>query len=477
MTIGMTSHDGNFGILQIAARASCSAHRECLKLIKSEASPDYISPYDRLSWSDAQVEQLLATGLHRRELVSYFGAAEYRELARLARAARSTPLAADAPRVFIVPGIMGSQLGLARRAPLPHDVLWLDPTDIAAGRLERLKPAGGDGIVSLGVVLYTYLRLKLYLKAAGFDSVFHDYDWRLGVDVLGDALAERLRRQSSKKQMIVAHSMGGLVSRAALRRDIHVERVVLLGTPNFGSFAPVQALRGTYAVVRKIARLHPEQSAEWLAANVFNAFPSLYHLLPAPAHSSGLDLFDAAQWPGSGPRPCAELLAAARTLARTLAPADERFVVIAGVNQETVTAIEHRRDDFVYTITRHGDGTVPTVSALLPGARTYYTPAAHSELTRDARVARAVADVLRSGKTRRLPTRWQRASDAQARVSDRQLRRTQTAKVDWSALSAEARRIFLQSLNEPPALKLRLPARRALRARHARVRSAPHRSR
>jgi hypothetical protein len=172
-------------------------------------------------------------------------------------------------------------------------------------------------------------------------------------------------------------------------------------------------------------------------------------------------LFDAAQWPGSGPRPCAELLAAARTLARTLAPADERFVVIAGVNQETVTAIEHRRDDFVYTITRHGDGTVPTVSALLPGARTYYTPAAHSELTRDARVARAVADVLRSGKTRRLPTRWQRASDAQARVSDRQLRRTQTAKVDWSALSAEARRIFLQSLNEPPALKLRLPARRA----------------
>ena len=35
----------------------------------------------------------------------------------------------------------------------------------------------------------------------------------------------------------------------------HVKRVVLLGTPNFGSFAPVQALRGTYAVVRKIARL------------------------------------------------------------------------------------------------------------------------------------------------------------------------------------------------------------------------------
>jgi len=439
------------------------ARRTVSELIKSERSADYISPYDRLSWSDREVEQLLATGVHRRELVSYFGESEYRELARLARAARRSSPPTDTPRVFIVPGIMGSQLGLARRAPLPHDILWLDPTDIAAGRLPSLKAAQGDGVVALGVVLYTYLRLKLSLKAAGFDPVFHAYDWRLGVDVLGDALAKRLRLESAKHLMLVAHSMGGLVSRAALARSTRVERVILLGTPNFGSFAPVQALRGTYAVVRKIARLHRTQSAEWLAAEVFNGFPSLYQLLPAPGQSDGLDLFDPAQWPQSGPRPCAALLAAARTLACQLAPADERFVVIAGVNQETVTAVERRRDDFVYTITRHGDGTVPTASALLPGARTYFTGAAHSELTRDARVARAVADVLRTGKTRRLPTRWLRANEAQARISDRQLRRTQRAKVDWSTLPPEARRIFLQSLNEPPALKLRVPKGRARR--------------
>jgi pimeloyl-ACP methyl ester carboxylesterase len=437
-----------------------------LQLIKSDVPANYISPYDRLSWSDREVEELLATGVHRRELVSYFGESEYRELARLARAARRTLTHADAPRVFIVPGIMGSQLGLRRASPLPHDILWLDPTDIAAGRLQRLKPAAGDGVVSLGVVLYTYLRLKLHLQAAGFDVVFHDYDWRLGVDVLGDALAERLSRERTKHLMLVAHSMGGLVSRAALAQRSRVERVVLLGTPNFGSFAPLQALRGTYAVVRKIARLNREQSAEWLAQEVFNAFPSLYHLLPVPGHSSGVDLFDSAQWPQSGPRPCAALLGKARTLASRLAPADERFTVIAGVNQETVTAVECRRDDFVYTITRHGDGTVPTQSALLPGAHTYFTGAAHSELTRDARVAHAVADVLRGGKTRRLATRWTPASKVEARISDRQLRRTQRAKVNWSALSPEARRVFLQSLNEPPALKLRAPARRARRTHH-----------
>lgn len=436
-----------------------ATQHEQTSLIKSDVLTDHISPYDRLSWSDADVEQLLATGVHRRELVSYFGETEYRELARLARATR-TPTPTDAPRVFIVPGIMGSQLGLARRAPLPHDILWLDPVDIAAGRLQYLKPAPGDGVVALGVVLYTYLRLKLHLRAAGFDPVFHDYDWRLGIDVLGDALAERLSLEPAKRLMLVAHSMGGLISRAALKRTNRVERVVLLGTPNFGSFAPVQALRGTYAVVRKIARLNHEHSAEWLAENVFNTFPSLYHLLPAQGRSAGVNLFDLAQWPESGPRPSADLLNKARAFASTLAPADERFTVIAGVDQETVTAIELRRDDFVYTITRQGDGTVPTANAMLPGARTYFTAAAHSELTRDSHVARAVADVLRSGKTRRLPTRQPRSSEARARVSDRQLRRTQTGKVDWSALSPEARRIFLQSLNEPPTLKLRMPRRR-----------------
>jgi hypothetical protein len=425
-------------------------------LAKPEVSPDHVSPYDRLSWSDDEVEELLASGAHQSELISYFGALEYLELSRLARTARDTPAKAHAPRVIIVPGIMGSQLGLARRAPLPHDVLWLDPVDIAAGRLALLKPAADDGVISLGVVLYTYLRLKLHLRCEGFEAVFHDYDWRLGVDVLGHVLAERLRREPAKRLMIVAHSMGGLVSRAALALagSAAVERVVLMGTPNFGSFAPVQALRGTYAVVRKIARLDPAQSAEWLADKVFNAFPSLYHLLPAPGHSSGLDLFDPGEWPQSGPRPRRDLLAAARALGGTLAPADERFIVIAGVHQETVTAIARRRDDFVYTITRDGDGTVGTAQALLPGALTYFTTAAHSELTRAPGVARAVTDLLRTGKTRRLPTRRPRASRAQAIISDRQLRHTQIPKVDWSALPANARRIFLQSLNEPPTLKL-----------------------
>src|SRR5262249_50727040 len=176
-------------------------------------------------------------------------------------------------------------------------------------------------------------------------------------------------RADTGRVMIVAHSMGGLVSRAAMAREgmQKVERVVLLGTPNRGSFAPVQALRGVYAVVRKIARLASNgQSAESLAAEVFSTFPSLYHLLPAPDFDAGFDLFDVEAWPNSGPRPVAPLLNDARTLSQRLARGDERFVNIVGAGQETVTRATRQRDQFIYTITRQGDGTVPLECAELP---------------------------------------------------------------------------------------------------------------
>jgi pimeloyl-ACP methyl ester carboxylesterase len=426
---------------------------------------DHVTPYDKFAWSDTDIEHLLVTGEHERELAAYFGEREYRELAELARRATAAPLAADATRVFVIPGIMGSQLGIRRQPPLPHDILWLDPIDIGVGRLSSLHLSAGTPIVPLGVVLYSYLRLKLNLRASGFAPVLYDYDWRLGVDQLGAALAQRIHTETADRIMIVAHSMGGLVSRAALTHPgmNNVERLVLLGTPNFGSFAPLQALRGTYSVVRKIAGLASRGSPESLASKVFNTFPSLYHMLPSAQCNGCADLFDSAEWPRSGPRPNRALLHDASTIQSRLVQADDRISVVIGVGQETVTAVAKRRDDFVYTITRHGDGTVPAVSAGLPGARNHYTLTAHSDLTRDPTVAAAVADLLHTGKTGRLPSKWQSSSAAQAQISDRQLRRMHTGKVDWAGLEPDERREFLENLNEPPKLQLRVPKKKAPR--------------
>jgi pimeloyl-ACP methyl ester carboxylesterase len=427
---------------------------------------DHVTPYDRFALSDVDIERLLVSADHEKDLVAYFGAEEYQDLARLARKAAATPVKDAGLRVILVPGIMGSQLGLLRTPPLPNDVLWVDPIDIQLGRLATLRlPGQGNtaraSIVPLGVVVYSYLKLKLHLRAAGFAAAFHDYDWRLGIDELGRSFAERLRNEPAERLAIVAHSMGGLVSRAAvvLPGAERVQRVLLLGTPNYGSFATIQALRGTYAVVRKLARLAGQGTAESLSGEIFNTFPSLYQMLPAASCSDGTDLFDAAAWPVSGPRPDPALLEHARTVQGGLAQPDSRFSCIVGIGQETVTSVRRRGDDFVYTITRHGDGTVPAISAALPGAPAHYAPVAHSDLTRDPVVAAAVIDLLKGRSTRRLPTKWTTTSRAQAQITDRQLRRTHTQKVDWAALEPEERRLFLQDLNEPPELKLRVPGK------------------
>ncbi|MBX5461929.1 MAG: hypothetical protein IRZ28_12685 [Steroidobacteraceae bacterium] len=434
---------------------------------------DHVTPYDRFAWSDSVVEHLLATGHHQRELAAYFGEHEYEALVRLAREAEGARPLPDAPRVFIVPGIMGSQLGLRRPEPLPNDVLWIDPVDISHGNLRLLRLPSEVPIVSLGVVLFTYLRLKLHLRIAGFDPLFHDYDWRLGIDTLGKQFAERLAAERGRV-MIVAHSMGALVSRAALAcpRTAHIERVVLLGAPNSGSYAPLQALRGVYAVVRKLARLaSPEQSAEALASDVFSTFPSLYHLLPPAGFDDALNVLDINAWPSSGPQPDAALLASAQDLVTRLAPGDERFVNVIGVGQETVTRVRKRRNEFEYTITRQGDGTVPVACAALPGARAYYTKVAHTDLARATEVAHAVAEVLRTGETNRLETSCTGRSRAEARITERELRRTHTEKVDWVHMEPDARQIFLRNLNEPPQFKLRVPVKKATATRAAGARA------
>jgi hypothetical protein len=412
---------------------------------------DHVTPYDRFAFSDVDVERALAVGELSAELTAYFGPTEHRELTVLAQKAATAQ--ASGPKVIVVPGVMGSQLGLSRPAPLPADILWLDPIDVQLGRLTQLRLPGAP-VRPLGVLLASYFRLKMQLRAAGFAVSFHDYDWRLGLEELGRGLATLLRKTSGEIAL-VGHSMGGLVCRAALgiNARARVSRVILLGAPNAGSFAAVQALRGTYALVRQLASLALRSTAEDLAASIFSTFPSLHQLLPRERCGGELDLFDASQWPASGPHPNRQLLVQARGAHGLLALPDARYVSVAGVGHETVTAVARIEDDFLYTVTRHGDGTVPTVSAELPGAVQYYAKVEHSDLTRNVAVARAVIDLLRTGSTRRLATSVRRARRALAHVSDSQLRTTYVTKLDWAGLTEEARRSFLLNLGEPPNIK------------------------
>src|SRR5581483_9660265 len=163
------------------------------------------------------VERALARGGRAGLLESYFGAEDYQELRELAYRAAERSVRGG-PRVLILPGILGSTLG--RRRPILDDVIWINPIEIARGRLAALALRTSPGCGSyeaLGAVLFAYLKLKLRLRIAGFDADFYPYDWRQNIDVLGNRLCRRLESEKASAIQIVAHSMGGLVCRAAIQ--------------------------------------------------------------------------------------------------------------------------------------------------------------------------------------------------------------------------------------------------------------------
>ncbi|HET7810759.1 MAG TPA: alpha/beta fold hydrolase [Steroidobacteraceae bacterium] len=419
----------------------------------SQAGPaDHITPYDRLAALDeATLIGMLASDTRHDALVEYFGQELHAELRRLARAVRRRR-GAPGPRVYLLPGIMGSQLGFVRGGRRPNDILWLDPIDFNFGRLSELRLPGSPQLVALGAMNYSYLKLTLSLRKAGFDAVQLDYDWRHDIASLGRALAARIAADGRGDVALVGHSMGGLVARAALTHaaGARVSRVVLLGTPNYGSLAAVQALRGTYSVVRKLGMLDLRHDAEYLAQEVFASFPGLHELLPSKQRVGARDLFAAEAWPAEGPRPDAALLRAAAGLPQRLAPADGRFTCVIGCNRITATRVALRDRDFEYEYTLRGDGTVPMELAKLEGADNRYVDCGHSDLPLSDRVIAGTLELLEAGTTRRFAASPRIRSRSRMRVRDAELRREYQGKIDWPQMSPEERREFLDTLNEPP---------------------------
>ena len=412
---------------------------------------EHVTPYDRMALSESTLLATLAAAARHEGLVEYFGTELHADLVKLARATRR-PRARPGRRVYLLPGIMGSQLGFVRGGHRPNDILWLDPIDINFGRLTELKFPGSPNLVALGAMSYTYLKLALSLRKAGFDAVLVEYDWRRDVASLGAALAGRIAADGCEDVALVGHSMGGLVARAAMTLPAggQVSQLVMLGTPNHGSVAAVQALRGTYSVVRKLAMLDLKHDADFLASEVFSSFPGVHELLPCGERAGALDLFDAATWPAQGPAPDAALLRAAAGLPQRLAPADARFHNVVGCNRVTASRVALRDGDLEYEYSLRGDGTVPIELARLEGARHRYVDCDHSDMPLSDRVIAGTIDLLRTGTTRRFAASPRIRSKTRRRVRDAALRLEYQGKVDWPQMSPEERRLFLDNLNEPP---------------------------
>jgi hypothetical protein len=153
--------------------------------------------------------------------------------------------------VFVIPGILGSHLKHGDKR------IWLSLRLV--GGLSRLAYEPGSALVQPdGAIGMVYDDLMDHL-AATHEVVEFSFDWRRPLEDeaarLADAVDAELDRRSASGQpvRIVAHSMGGVLTRtmqivrpATFERLMKREgaRFLMLGTPNGGSWAPMQVLSG-----------------------------------------------------------------------------------------------------------------------------------------------------------------------------------------------------------------------------------------
>jgi pimeloyl-ACP methyl ester carboxylesterase len=373
------------------ARASRRSNKDAQHLATGSA-------IERLD--EAELERLFQSGERRPELENYFGVQQYERLRQLAQRGPRAAARRGGQRVLILPGIMGSTLGVAGK----DDLLWFDVLDVHAGRLGELTLPDAGRVRAQGALALFYLQLKWRLRLAGFDVDDHPFDWRQDIVACAKELAARIEKEG-RGVMVVAHSMGGLVARAAMKQGARIDRLIMLGTPNHGSWAIPLAIRGEHPLVEMLARL-ADTSPEKLSKRIFSTFVGLTQMLPSRKVYDRHDLFSRATWPDSAPQPLPRLLAAARALADALVPADGRMTMVVGVGRETIVDMDIREGRFVYRSSANGgDGTVPQSYAVLDGVPTYFTDASHGALPNNWTVGSAVIDLLKTGRTDALSAR------------------------------------------------------------------------
>jgi pimeloyl-ACP methyl ester carboxylesterase len=409
------------------------------------------APAEPRDWAfhaaNSAVFDALAGRRHRASLREHFGTQAYEELAALARRAKKARKSAG---VLIVPGMMGSRLcEVSRRGGSSRAaVLWIDPRRVGAGRLEDLALPSGKSVRARGVLLPSYAKLKLELAIRGFDARFFAYDWRLGIEESGAALAATIA--AVRPAAVIAHSMGALAARVAARRlpKRAIRRLIMLGAPNRGSYAPVLALRGVYPFVQKLSRLDLRHSPDELSAHIFSTFPGLYQMLPTLGHSGlDFDLLDPGCWPSAGPRPDPNLLARVAAARAAMSDPDDRMVQIVGVNRDTVVGVRRAAAGFEYVSTRSGDGTVPVSMALLPGLDTYYAHELHGNLPSNARIIDALVELIREGDTGILARKFTPRPCIPRCVDDARLRGAELGKIDWRRLTSAQREAVMADLD------------------------------
>lgn len=348
----------------------------------------------------------------------------------LARGVRD--LSGRRPVVIVLPGIMGSSLAVQDAS----QEVWMSVHRLALGQIERLRMDQPLAVQPVGLLVRAYGDLIDYLDRS-HDVLPFPYDWRRSVREAAGRLAGEVGRAldraepGSQPVYLLAHSMGGLVARALIaeRPDLWQRirasggRLVMLGTPNRGSWEIVRLLVSQATILKQLALLDLTQDRGALLA-IIRDFQGALELLPEDRR----DFFGEGAWqalkaadevedwglPGQGRASAGAptwLARAreARAWLRDKAIDPEGMIYLAGQATETaaeVVGASARRWPFAerkclrFFVSRRGDGSVLWDDGLLPGVPTWYAPGViHGDLAADRSLFGAIEDLLVRGRS------------------------------------------------------------------------------
>ncbi|MHA6180487.1 CHAT domain-containing protein [Pseudomonas mohnii] len=348
--------------------------------------------------------------------------------------------AAHKPAVFVLPGILGSNLKAGDRR------IWLGPWLINGLDELSYKADVDDDVEPDGAVSLVYENLIEYLRAT-HEVIEFAYDWRVPMEReaqrLGDEVQKALNDRSGTRQPVrmLAHSMGGLLARTMLLKCPQVwarmmadpqARLLMLGTPNGGSWSPMQVLSGDDSFGNSLAfagaPFSPQKSRALMAT--LPGFIQLQANLLDPVFNLG----STATWSDLANKdrqwlkehsfwhklaiqqdyydwgvPSAEVLKAATELRKALdtqdlSPWQSKLSMVVGEAEFTPDgyAISAEKGFSYLDAVGGGDGRVTLQSALLPGVQTYRLACAHGDLPKQTAAFPAFLSLLQTGRTTEL---------------------------------------------------------------------------
>ncbi|HEY8405198.1 MAG TPA: CHAT domain-containing protein [Flavobacteriales bacterium] len=328
------------------------------------------------------------------------------------------------PIVFVLPGILGSNLSVGETE------VYLQFLRVSVGGMKRLSISNQD-VKASSLIGNFYKKICEYLQSE-YDVVTFPYDWRKPIKEESAKLASQIEYYLNKfphvSISIVAHSMGGLVTRHlaidheqlwSRMNERNGFRTLLLGSPLGGSYMIPEVLIGEGNRIKQLATLDITNDAEELL-KVFAQYPGLQDLLPTsttPHNFAEVELWremkkrqDRVNWviPAEADLKRFESFREEVLQKSTRFYDNSNVIYIAGKADQTPESFIYRPNhragrqlEFVYT--ERGDGSVTWASGIphsfIENNRLFYVDTSHGNLAKESSLFGPYLELLRTGTT------------------------------------------------------------------------------